>query len=188
MEKQQRSVEVLKLLEQSAKEQAAALSQKSPVATVPGVSLPTEIAAGPTALRFHLQESSITGGAKMTTRTQEVASAQPSVLEAQKPKPKSSSKPSASSSKKLRHVSLSSLTSVTPRKVPLVEIKALPKEILPPSPTKKLQSPGKATFSPTQGQKSESVTMPISKETGLSNIFHCSMVLQCSAYTYLLRV
>ena len=188
MEKQQRSVEVLKLLEQSAKEQAAALSQKSPVATLPGVSPPAEIDAGPTALRFHLQESSITGGAKMTTRTQEVASAQPSVLEAQKPKPKSSSKPSASSSKKLRHVSLSSLTSVTPRKVPLVEIKALPKEILPPSPTKKLQSPGKATFSPTQSQKSESVTTPISKETGLSVIFHCSMVLQCSAYTYFLRV
>ena len=71
MEKQQRSVEVLKLLEQSAKEQAAALSQKSPL---PGVSPPAEIAAGPTALRFHLQENSITGGPKTTTRTQEAAS------------------------------------------------------------------------------------------------------------------
>ena len=174
MEKQQKSVEVLKLLEQSAREQAAALSQKSPVPPLPGVCTPAEIVAGPTALRFQLQESSITGGTKATPRTQEVASAQPSIQEAQKPKPKSSSKPSASSSKKLKHVAIGGLMSGAPRKVPLVEIKALPKEILPPSPTKKLQSPGKATFSPTQNQKSESATTPTRKETGLSVTVHCS--------------
>ena len=173
MEKQQRSVEVLKLLEQSAREQAAALLQKSPPVTLlPGVCTPAEIAAGPTALRFQLQESSITGGTKTATRTQEVASAQPSIQEAQKPKPKSSSKPSASSSKKLKHVAIGGLMSGTPRKVPLVEIKALPREILPPSPTKKLQSPGKSTFSPTQNQKSESATTPTRKETGLSVTVH----------------
>jgi len=178
MEKQHRSVEVMKLLEQSAKEQAAALSRKSPPAPLqsqPSSSLKKQgIIASPTALKFQLPESSITSSGKMTARAPEYASPRPTILQILHSKPKasgSSSKPSTGGSKKMKQVVVRALS---PHKFPLVEIKALPKDSLPLSPTKKQQSHGKASHSQAvQSQKAGGRAASTSKETGLRHVW-CS--------------
>ena len=178
MEKQHRSVEVMKLLEQSAKEQAAALSRKSPPAPLqsqPSSSLKKQgIIASPTALKFQLPESSVTSSGKMTARAPEYASPRPTILQIQHSKPKasgSSSKPSTSGSKKMKQVVVRALSPLSPHKFPLVEIKALPKDSLPFSPTKKQQSHGKASHSQAvQSQKAGGRAASTSKETGLCHM------------------